>query len=119
MGKELSVQLYGTEYKITRIGVERYQADNILAIQLYCLDEEFGIEEPFATLTVCLDVTRLSNRPVKKNEAFLDTNNCPWAEEFVKKYKLGTPTDMTMRSGYCTYPLYKWDIEELEKYKEA
>ena len=75
----MKVNLYGEDYEINRIELNRYQADNTLAIQLYCIDKEYGFEEPFATLTVCLDVTRFVKDKykdmVRKDVSFLDTNN--------------------------------------------
>lgn len=68
--------------------------------------------EPYATLTTKLDVAGFSDE-----YAFVDTNNCPWAEELIKEYNLGKPTGMSARSGYCTYPLYKFNFDELEKHK--
>ena len=57
-----------------------------------------------ATLT-----TNLPDEPFpEENQAYLDTNNCPWAEEFVKENKLGYFTGNYGHSGYCTYPLYEF-----------
>lgn len=64
-------------------------------------------EGPFATLTVNLE----SKLPA--NYAFVDTNNCPWAEQFIREHKLGKPTGMVGYSGYCTYPLYEFDMSKL------
>lgn len=128
----MEVNLYGEMYEINRIKMNRYTADNTLAIQLYCIDKEYGFEEPFATLTTCLD---LSIKPDDYNDpdfdpdfanhllsrdniSFLDTNNCKWGEEFAEKYKLGKPTGVYQRSGFCEYPLYEWDINELKKYAQ-
>lgn len=110
----MEVKLYDETYKINRIELNRYTADNALAIQLYCIDKDYGFEEPFATLTVCLGLDKII-KP-NDNRSFLDTNNCSWSEEFVEKYNLGKPTGFNGVSGYCTYPLYEWNIEELKKY---
>jgi hypothetical protein len=65
--------------------------------------------EPWATLTVNLpDYGKLP-----EDYAFVDTNNCPWAEEFIRKYKLGEPTGQYGHSGYCDYPLYIFDPTKL------
>lgn len=38
--------------------------------------------------------------------AYLDTNNHPKIEAFIKRNHLGLPMYYTQRSGFCTYPLY-------------
>ena len=38
--------------------------------------------------------------------AFLDTNNHPKIESFVKRNGLGLPMGYTEHSGFCQYPLY-------------
>ena len=37
---------------------------------------------------------------------FLDTNNNPEIEDFIKQYNLGVPLGVKGRSGFCEYPLY-------------
>lgn len=61
---------------------------------------------PLATLTVNLE-------DVEFGYAYIDTNNCPWAEEFLKENGIAEFTGRTRRSGYCVYPLYKFDLEKL------
>ena len=61
-------------------------------------------EGPFARLT-----TNLCQK-LPENQAHLDTNNCPWAEEFVQENKLGKPVGKFGFSGYCVYPLYEFDM---------
>jgi len=100
---------YG-EYEITRIEISTYCSDNNLAIELFSLNEEWKIEEPFATLTV-----NLNYKGLEKNEAFVDVNNCPWAVEFIKENKLGEFTGIELPSGYCLYPLYKFDLNKLKE----
>ncbi len=83
-------------------------------------ETEYG-EEPFAVLTksfgefVCM-----------KDCAYIDTNNCPFADEFIK-LGIAEDTGFTKNSGFCIYPLWKFDEnflreiggEEYEKYSEA
>lgn len=49
----------------------------------------------------------------------LDTNNCPWAVEFVESNDLGENTGRTVRSGYCTYPVVKLNVEKIGEYLEV
>lgn len=95
-----------TEFGTHNVSIEtnKYMFGDNLAIRLIT---DFG--EPFATLSVNLPEWTLPN-----NIAFVDTNNCPWAEKFISDNKLGRPTGMTGTSGYCTYPLYRFDMEKLK-----
>ena len=61
---------------------------------------------PVATLTVNID-------KLDKGFAYIDTNNCPWAEKFLTENGLAEPTGKFGRSGYCTYPLYKLNMEKI------
>lgn len=100
--KMYSIKFYGSTYKVYPV-VEKYR-NGRLAIEL--IDPKEG---PFADLTV-----NLVNEPCPKNCAYLDTNNFPQGEDFVKKNKLGKFTGMYGMSGYCTYPLYEFDMDALK-----
>ena len=91
------------------LSVNKYSNNNNTAIQILSKDEEFDCFVPFATLTKNFD-------KLDENYAYLDTNNCPWAEELVEEYNLGEPTDMFEMSGWCVYPMYKLNLEEIQKY---
>lgn len=93
-------------YDDVLLRVDRYQANNSLCIQAYN-----HTDGPIARLTVCLPDTTLGD-----NCAFVDTNNCPWAEDFVQRNHLGTYMGLIVPSGYCVYPLYQFDIRQLAKY---
>ena len=92
-----------TFYGSTDVTIEtaNYANNGNLAIQLWCEDG------PFATLTVNLD------KKCKPNCAFVDTNNCPWAEDFLQENGIvkPDPRDIYGMSGYCTYPLYEFAPE--------
>ena len=103
----MKVNLYGKDYKISRIETGKYANNMNLSIQLYCIEDNF--EEPFATLTV--NLRKLNTN----NQAFVDTNNCPWAEKFIQENKLGVFKGILESSGYCVYPLYSFDMERLEE----
>ena len=78
-----------------------------LGIRLYCKDA--GGLEPYANLTV-----NFHEFIGMKNCAYIDTNNCPFANEILKT---GIARDMgvTKQSGYCTYPLWEFDRRFLEQ----
>ncbi len=54
-----------------------------------------------------------------EDETVLDTNNCPWAVEFVESNGLGENTGRTVRSGYCVYPVVKLNVEKIGEYLEV
>lgn len=89
---------YGN-YENVEMTKGKYMNGN-LAIQLW------NDEGQVATLTVNL------SQKLPAGYAYVDTNNCPWAEEFIKEYGLGKATGLYESSGWCTYPLY--DFRESE-----
>lgn len=89
--------------------IEKYQADESLALQIFNM-----IDGPIATMTVCLDGQR-AIKP-KEGQAYIDTNNCPWAESLIEELGIGENTEIMGFSGYCMYPLYQFDMEKLVKY---
>ncbi len=109
----MKITIWGHEYNIVSISRETYRNNGNLALQLWCEDTEYGGVEPFATLTV-----NLGKALPEKNQAFIDVNNNPWAPEFIEKYNLGRDTGRCGFSGYCVYPLYEMNLEEIDKYKE-
>ena len=91
---------YGT-YDV-RIKRSTYREPRNLAITLDC------DEGPFATLTV-----NLADAKLPRNCAYVDTNNCPWAEEFIAAYELGKYLGVWGYSGFREYPLYRFDLNKI------
>ena len=104
--KYYEVKSYGKTYNV-RIVAYKYANNKSLALSLIT-DEG----EPFCNLTV-----NIMDSMIWANEttAFVDTNNCPWAEEFITENELGEYMEIRGASGFCTYPLYKFNLEKLEK----
>ena len=71
-----------------------------------------GREGPVARITVCLCDPTLA-----ENEAYVDTNNCPWVVNFLETKGLAKSTGRMRRSGYCTYPAMKFDREKMEEFE--
>ncbi|MEG1565378.1 MAG: DUF4313 domain-containing protein [Bacilli bacterium] len=94
-------------YEVT-IGRTKYTYNNSLAVSL-----ETTSLEPFAVITVCIDISDTC----KKDCAFVDVNNCPWAEKFLTENKLAEPTGRIGYSGFCSYPEYKFNLELIPKLK--
>lgn len=97
-----------TEYAVYEgvfLQVSKYAFDNSLAVMA-----ENRQDGPIATLTV-----NLQDGDLEENEAYVDTNNCPWVLDFIKEHNLGTLTGKKRQRGFCTYPAVKFDIDQLEK----
>lgn len=105
----LEVKTSYSVYKNCFLQVARYQADNSRAIEIW--NREDG---PIARITVCIAGSRLA-----EDEVVIDTNNCPWALELIRKYEFGTETGRTVKSGFCTYPVVKLNVEKIGKYLEV
>lgn len=97
--KKYQVQSFGKTYEVTlRFG--HYMAGKSLALSLDTTDGE-----PFATITVNLMSTK-----AHANYAYVDTNNCPWATEFLVKNDIAKPVPNTYcQSGLCLYPLFEFN----------
>lgn len=94
---------YGT-YENCYLLKGNYMADNSIALEIW--NDEEG---PIANLTTCLG-------KAFEGCSFLDTNNSPWAEDFVKELGIAKPTRLDRRSGYCIYPLYKFNENKVNEY---
>lgn len=60
-----------------------------------------------------LDMTVNLDMILPPNQAFIDTNNFPDATMLINNNQLGKFTGRTAQSGFCTYPLYEFDMERL------
>lgn len=90
------------------ICVPREYGNGTLAIEMISV-ENGSADEPFTVLTVNLD------NPFTQSDtrAYLDTNNNPWAEKFVKTNRIAKDEYITDASGYCRYPLYSFNLSRL------
>lgn len=71
--------------------------------------------EEFAVLTTNLNSFMLDGLT---RGAFVDTNNCKWAENFIEENELGFFSGDYQQSGFCSYPLYFFDLDKIEELKE-
>ncbi len=85
--------------------MDRYTYNDNLYIGLICE------EGPFS------DLTKNTDTVLPENEAAIDVNNFSEAREFIEMNNLGQNTGKVIHSGYCTYPVYKFDIHECKKYE--
>ena len=92
---------YGT-YENCELEVGRYHSNGHIAYEII---HEDG---PLACLTVNVDKIEF----FPKNYSCVDINNFPEAETVIRELNLGTPTGYEIPSGFCIYPVYKFNIEE-------
>jgi hypothetical protein len=100
------VNLFNTEWDLTLVR-SHYTYGGGLAVIANTPEGEC-----FAVLTVNLDSFNLNG---DKEYAFIDTNNCPWAEKFLVDNNIAEPTQIIVPQGFCMYPLYKFDLTKLEE----
>lgn len=81
---------------------------HILGIQLYFRDED-GERKPFRTLT-----TSFGEFIGLKDSAYIDTNNNPFAAQLLTM-GFCQDTGFTKHSGFCIYPLWKFDEDFLKE----
>ena len=109
--KDLPTYVVKTEFGDYRVKVVSDNYLNKGALAVLLLEEESG--EEFAVLTVNIDGV------AENNFSYVDTNNNKWAVEFIEENKLGVDTGGVGFSGYCVYPLFKFDETKLTKYENV
>ena len=100
------------------IYANRYADNNRLYFALYTFtrdedvdDDDCGYWEPYCDITVNL-YAFISNTDC----SYLDTNNAPFIVKFLLDNKLGKLTGRTAQSGFCEYPEFEFDLEEMKYY---
>ena len=96
MNNKYEIIAWGEKYEVA-LEVTSYAKPKRVALRLWCDDG------PFATLSVNLPDEKLTNDKC----FFVDTNNCPRAEEFLEKNGIAKPTGDFGYSGFCEYPEYE------------
>ena len=94
---------YGEEYEGYLV-VQHYGNNNNIAVSIV-----LPTGEPYGFLTVNID-------SLDEDEAAIDTNNFPEAEEIINQYHLAENTGKVLASGYCKYPVYKFNVSTVNKY---
>ena len=80
-----------------------------LAVELNEVDSD-GIRTPYSMLT-----TSFGEFISIKNAAYIDTNNCPFAEQLLEQ-GIAQPTGLTKSSGFCQYPLWIFNEDFLKEH---
>ena len=99
----MKITSYGYTDEIEVVKTKYAYNDN-LAIMLVCTSGE-----PYGFLTVNL------NDNLPEEYAYVDTNNMPNAETFIEENNLGTFAGRWAYSGYCRYPLYKFNLDSMKE----
>jgi hypothetical protein len=87
-----------------RLVTENYRDNGSLAIVAMEGNEEFAV------ITVNLPYSEAD-----ETHAYIDTNNCPWAEKMLTENGFAKPTGDYGFSGWCQYPLYEFDLTKFSK----
>jgi hypothetical protein len=75
-----------------------------------------GTEQQFDVITVNI---MESDYLDGDNLAYIDTNNCSWAEKLLKQHKFAKDTGYWGCSGFCTYPLYEFNLDKFVEVAES
>lgn len=102
--------MWGSEFEVT-LHINHYANNGNLYIGMTCWDDE-GYPEPYGDLTVNLGIK------CKDTCAFVDTNNNPGIERWLAENRLAKPTGRVAPSGFCVYPEYEFNMDEVQKYVE-
>ena len=103
MEKKMKVEAWGCTVEVWCV-LGEYESNGTLAVQLFCE------EGPFASLTV-----NVEDGCAGGDYAYVDTNNCPWAQKFIAENGLGETTGIVGFSGRCQYPLYLFHRDRLKE----
>ena len=98
----LEVKTSYVTYTDCTLRVGQYQMDGSIAVEIFSRREG-----PVARIDSSL----------AENEAYVDTNNCPWVVDFLEAKGLAKSTGRTRRSGYCIYPSMKFDREKMAEFE--
>lgn len=109
--KEFIVKELGNENVRVRLKKDKYAfGGEHIYLGLEYFDEEYNFWGPYCDLTVNLK----DNTPA--DCSFININTYSFdAEQFIRDNNLGTPTGKCCESGYLSYPLYKLNLEEIDK----
>lgn len=95
------------------LSLERYSCNNRTCIQLYYYEDSFQAYMPYATLTVNIPDSTLTNNHC----VFLDINNCPWVLHLlIAILRIGKLTNNIANSGFYSYPEIEINPDKLCKY---
>ena len=86
------------------LNVAGYANNGHIALSIVSLSEG-----PYAPITVNIDGIEAFG----KNCSCVDTNNFPEVVDVIKDLGIGEPVGVNLKSGFCSYPVYKFDIDKI------
>lgn len=105
----IKLKKYNKNYDIT-FKLDRYASGGGLAILMEA-NSRLG-PMPYAVLTV-----NLEDYPTYGNRAYVDTNNLgDEILQWIEDNNLGQPTGEIGYSGFCVYPEYEFNLDEINKH---
>ena len=108
--EKLTLNSWGRDYPIM-LRKDNYVDNNKLHIGM--ITDADGFLEPYADLTVNVE----GFNPKNNNCALIDTNNLGNDIIFwLMDNKLGKSTARWANSGFCSYPEFEFDLDEVNKY---
>ena len=90
--------------------INRYVFGDRLAVNLWSVGDVCW--EPFADVTVNLPFASIAGDDC----GYLDVNNMPCLADFLTANNLGELTGRTARSGWCEYPEFRFNMDEVKKH---
>ncbi len=102
--KTLTLKALGRDVEVF-FTLNHYSMNNNLCINMVAVNEG-----PWSTLTKNFDVN------LEPDEAFIDTNNNAGIDEILVANGIAEPTGKGIRSGFCIYPLFKFNLDVVEQY---
>lgn len=105
---KLTVSSWGQTYEVI-IRTSTYTNNGNLYIGLMCkIVEDYGEwYEPYADITVNV-------RKLDENCGAVDVNNFPEVENFITDNGLGEFTGDYEFSGFCAYPVYRFNMDRIK-----
>lgn len=86
----------------------RYRNNDTVALLAYTVEDD----EDYADITVNLEQSAFADQ---QDYQFVDTNNLPGIDKWLEENGLAEPTGITGSSGFCSYPLMKFNRKRLEE----
>ena len=99
---EYPYELFGQRCQLART---TYSNNNRLALLVRFEEDISGYDDIVVSVN-------LVDEPCSEHNAYIDTNNCPWAEKFLLDNHIGEPVGIGF-SGFCIYPCYKIDLSKV------
>jgi hypothetical protein len=104
----LTLNAWGSNHPITFHLANYADNDNLYVGMITHDDPDFP--EPWSDLTVNLGT------PLLMDCAFIDTNNNPGILDWLEANNLGKRSGNKRQSGFCTYEIFYFNMDELMQY---